>query len=135
MNVYTPTETYKACMLIGNYFKKICGEEEYEWCCGEECAEYARLVFNMMNSINISMERASHIVLDLIRENGFRRPIYDHLWDEYCRGFLAGEILGMPTEENLKKVEKAEELWDEPEAINKGDFTYGYYQEALEEVK
>ena len=123
-------DVYKGCMLIGNYFNKICGEEESDWNGSEECAEYARLVYNMMNSINIGMERASHIVLDLVRENGFR-TIHDHMWDEYCRGFLAGEILGMPTEENLKKAEKAEKLWDEPGAI----VTYGYYQEVLEEVR
>ena len=51
-----------------------------------------------------------------------------HMWDEYCKGFLAGQILGLPTEKNMILVDRAEELWKD---VDK----YGYYQEALEDAK
>ena len=52
----------------------------------------------------------------------------NHMWDCYCKGFLAGEILGEPTEENIMKVSKAEKLWNDTDE-------YGYYQEVLNAVK
>lgn len=50
------------------------------------------------------------------------------MWDEYCKGFLAGQILGLPTEKNMMLVDRAEELWKD---VDK----YGYYQDALEDAK
>ena len=64
-------------------------------------------------------------VMNKLLENDFD-TIEDHMWDDYCRGFLAGEIIGMPTDENLKMVRKAEKLWK--------DDCYGYYQDVLDEV-
>lgn len=52
----------------------------------------------------------------------------NHMWDEYCKGFLAGQILGRPIEENMILVDRAERLWKD---VDK----YGYYQEALEDAR
>ena len=50
------------------------------------------------------------------------------MWDEYCKGFLAEQILGRPIEENMILVDRAERLWKD---IDK----YGYYQEALDDAR
>ena len=123
-------EVYEACMLIGNRFnQKYLNEETHDWHGSEECATVARLTYELMSTINISMEQALDIVMENIIENGFRN-IEDHAWDFYVRGFLAGQILGIPTQENIKKAEKADTLWDNDDGCK-----YGYYQEVLEEVK
>ena len=57
------------------------------------------------------------------KEGHFKNP----MWDEYCKGFLAGQILRLPTEENMKLLDKAEKLWEDTEK-------YGYYQEALDDA-
>lgn len=127
-------DVYKGCMLIGNRFKQkymhgYTSEEIEDWSASVECSEIARLTYELMNTLNIGMEKALDVVTCLALDHGFRNTT-DHAWDLYCRGFLAGEIIGMPTEENIKKAEKAELIWC-------GDFngTYGYYQDVLEEMK
>ena len=123
-------EIYKACMLIGNRFiKKYDNDVTDEWSASEECATITRLTYEMMSTINISMERALDIIMENIIENGFRH-VEDHGWDLYVRGFIAGEVLGMPTENNMEKAYMADKLWN-----NDDEGEYGYYQEVLEKVK
>lgn len=124
-------DVYKGCMLIGNRFNQTYSMDK--WNASEECATVAKLVYELMNTLNISMEFALSWVMDFIREDGFHN-IEDHMWDDYCRGFLAGEILGMPTEKNLELAEKAEAKWEADDGKD-GRQKYGYYQEVLEEVK
>ena len=122
-------DIYKACMLIGNRFKqKYSCEETEEWSASEECATVAKLTYEMMTVLNISMEKALDIVMENVLENGFRK-VENHYWTVYTRGFLAGEIIGMPTEKNWKMVKYAEDSWNWDTARH-----YGYYQEALEEA-
>lgn len=119
-------DVYKGCMLIGNRFNKTYSMDD--WSASEECATVAKLVYELINTLNISMRYALSWVMYCIKEDGFHN-IEDHMWDDYCRGFLAGEILGMPTEKNLELAEKAEIRWI------KDNNKYGYYQEVLNEVK
>ena len=123
-------EVYEACMLIGNRFnQKYLNEYTQDWSGSEECATVARLTYELMTIINISMERALDVVMENIMANGFRE-VEDHAWDWYCRGFLAGQILGIPTQDNIKKTYRADELWNDDDCCK-----YEYYQEVLEEVK
>lgn len=123
-------DVYKGCMLIGNRFnQRYVLEDEDEWSASEECATVAKVTYEIMKVLNISMEAALDWVMCQIFDHGFK-AIEDHMWDNYCRGFLAGEILGMPTEKNLELAEKAEERW----ITDKAD-RYGYYQDVLNEVK
>lgn len=123
-------DVYKGCMLIGNRFnQRYATEETDDWSASEECATVAKVTYEIMKVLNISMEAALDYVMGKVIDDGFRK-VEDHMWDNYCRGFLAGEILGMPTEKNLELAEKAEERW----IADKAD-KYGYYQEVLEEVK
>lgn len=128
------SDIYKGCMLIGNRFNWwYATEDTDDWGASEECTTVAKLTYEIMDVLNISMETALDWVMGQIYDNGFR-VIEDHMWDDYCRGFLAGEILGMPTEKNLGLAEKAEEKWVADDGKD-GRHKYGYYQEALEEVK
>ena len=123
-------DVYKDCMLIGNRFRqRNVTEETDEWNASEECSMVAKITYEIMNALNISMEAALDWVMCQVFDYGFHN-IEDHMWDDYCRGFLAGEILGMPTEKNLELAEKAEIRW-----IADNVDKYGYYQEVLNEVK
>lgn len=124
-------ELYKKAMEIGYLFNKkyMNDERTYEWSCSVECSMFCEYIIGVSREINNSIKEA----FDMASESyiiGIKNNIFitkDHDWDEYCKGFLAGEILGMPTEENMELVRKAEKLWH--------DTSYGYYQEVLEEVK
>ena len=127
------SEIYKGCMLIGNRFnQKYYGmEETYDWHGSEECATVAKLTYELMSTLNISMEKAFDTVMEIAIANGFRK-VEDHMWDDYCKGFLAGEFLGAPTQENLFKATIAEHLWDEDSDADQQRF--GYYQEVLNAI-
>lgn len=125
------SEIYKKCMLVGNRWEQKYGNNEDfdEWCGTEECATLAELVYHICETLNVGMEKVLADVMNIIIQNGFYNVI-DHGYDDYARGFLAGQILGLPTSDNIDKAEKAEWLWNHDD----GD-TYGYYQEVLNEVK
>lgn len=123
-------DVYKGCMLIGNRFnQRYATEETDEWNATEECATVAKVTYEIMKVLNISTEAALDYVMGKVIDDGFRK-VEDHMWDDYCRGFLAGEILGMPTEKNLGLAVEAEITWASDCFVR-----YGYYQEVLEEVK
>lgn len=124
-------ELYKKSMEVGYLFwnKYKNDERVYEWNATVECSDFCE---NIIRSSNNTGKSISEIFFDTSEQiietiNNKTMEIIDHDWDEYCKGFLAGEILGMPTDENMKLVAEAEKLWEDP--------SYGYYQEVLEEVK
>lgn len=119
------TKEFKQAMTIGNIFwNEYNNHMTEEWRGSEECSEMCRRVIEYMKEHKVDEYDAIDAVLiqmlngDIIGE--------EHMWDDICKGFLAGEILGKPTDDNLKKVREAEELWK--------DTDYGYYQEVLNEV-
>lgn len=118
----------KICMIVGNHFNKspFFTEDMKDWKGSEECGTVAKLVCEMVSVLNISPEKATDSVLAHVSKHNFRK-VDEHAWDEYVRGFLAGQILGIPTEENRKIFEKAEELWDSGYG--------GYFAEALYKAK
>ena len=118
---------FKQSMEIGAiFYNKYYDERTWEWCASDKCSTMTKMTIEYAEENNISLECALDIIIKELFENDFG-AIEDHLWDDYCKGFLAGEIIGMPTRENIKKVKEAEELWEDVE-------TYGYYQEVLNEV-
>lgn len=133
MKDVTLNDVYKGCMIIGNFFKKHYAdiEETEDWSGTEECATYAEAVYHLSNNINIGMETACKIVFDMVEENGFYQ-ITDHGWDDYTKGFLAGEIFGIPTEAAIQKAVLAEIKWKNDS--RKANPKFGYYQEVLDEV-
>ena len=122
-------EIFETCMLIGYELDKHYKERIKDWSASEECATVTKLTYDLMTAVNISVVRALDFVMQNVFSFGFNK-IEDHAWDYYTRGFLAGQILGVPTEENFKKANKADALWN-----CDGECKYGYYQEALNEVK
>ena len=122
---------YKKAMEVGCLFwnKYENDERVCEWNAMVECSDFCERIIKSSNdtgkSINDVFFSTSEQCIEAI--NNEITDIIDHGWDEYCKGFLAGEILGMPTENNMKLVGEAEKLWE--------DTTYGYYQEVLEKVK
>lgn len=125
------TNIYKHSMDIGHYFNtEFYNDNRTEdWCGSEECATFTKVVLDYAESNKCDIKTAFYEIMNKTI-NGINNetiPTEEHAWDDYCKGFLAGEILGMSTEENLDKVRKAEKLWK--------DDKYGYYQEVLNEVK
>lgn len=123
-------ELYKKSMEIGVLFdSKYKNDERTDWNASEGCAEFCRYIIEEAAATEYPIRdvflRSAEYYIGVINSCG--ADIKDHDWDEYCKGFLAGEILGMPTEENMELVNKAEKLWE--------DTSYEYYQEVLEEVK
>ena len=125
-------KVYKQSMEVGYYFKKELYRDERtdEWSCSEECSVFTKMVLDYAEENECDINFAFYELMDDVvnKINDKTINMKDHMWDDYCKGFLASEILGMPTKENLKKVQKAEILWRDVD-------TYGYYHEVLEEVK
>lgn len=120
--------TFTKAMEIGAKFNELYGEDERtsDWSGSEECSEMTKKVIELMEANNeLTIEQVVKEIVETMLENSTDRE--DHMWDDYCKGFLAGQILGLPTEENISKVNQAEELWD-------NNHDYGYYQEVLNEV-
>jgi hypothetical protein len=121
---------FKQSMEVGYLFWNKYGHDERtnEWSASEECCLFCKTVIEKANESVLGIkdvfnECAEELIVEI---NRMENELPCHMWDELCKGFLAGEILGMPTKENLAKVKKAEKLWADP--------CYGYYQEVLEEV-
>ena len=124
-------KVYKQSMEVGYYFKEeVFNDNRTEdWCGSEECATFAKIIIDYTKENGCDINVAFHEIMEetINGINNETITIEEHGWDDYCKGFLAGEILGVPTKENLSKARKAEKLWE--------DVEYGYYQEVLEEVK
>lgn len=120
-------KTFINSMIIGAmFFDKYYNDKRLNnWSGSEECSTMTKKTIEYAQENNVSLECAFDIIMNDLIENDFD-TIEDHMWDDYCKGFLAGEIIGMPTEDNLKKVRRVEKLWQ--------DDCYGYYQEVLNEV-
>ena len=123
-------EIFKKSMEVGYYFNENLSNDvtTQEWSASEECSTFTKIVVdyakeNKCNILDAFYDVMHEMIYKIDKEI---IPTEDHMWDDYCKGFLAGEILGLPTKDNLKKVRKAEKLWK--------DSCYGYYQEVLEEV-
>ena len=123
---------FEKAMEVGCLFWEKYQDDQrtHEWNASEECCLFCRTIIEKANenglSINNILDEYAEELIGKI--NDIETALLCHMWDELCKGFLAGEILGMPTKENLKKVQRAEKLWEDVD-------TYGYYQEVLEEVK
>ena len=121
---------FKQSMEVGYYFNEEVFNDERtdDWCGSEECSTFTRIIVDYAKENGCDIVEAFYKLMDetINKINSEDIPTEEHAWDDYCKGFLAGEILGMPTETNLEKVKMAEKLWLNPE--------YGYYQEVLNEV-
>lgn len=126
------SDAYLASMEIGHHFDFWFSEELLlkgkEWKGTEECATFARLVLEMASVINMSLEGATNICYHLVTTFGFNE-IVDKGYDDYARGFIAGEILGFPSIRTTEIAKKAEEIWA------KDNSKYGYYQDLINELK
>lgn len=124
-------EIFECSMLIGNRFKQTVmkNEETRDWTGTGECAAFTRLMYEMLQNLNMSMEMAFDVAMSIVEKNGFKPNLPDYGYDDFARGFLAGEVFGKPTEENMRKVKIAEEKWHSDNGTK-----YGYYQEVLNEV-
>lgn len=123
---------FKQSMEVGYYFnKELFNDSRTEdWCGSEECSTFTKTIVDYAeeNECNIDFAFFKLMNETINKINNESIKTEDHAWDEYCRGFLAGEILGKPNKTNLRKAEKAEELF-------KREFDkYGYYQEVLIEI-
>lgn len=130
-------KTFIQSMEVGYYFQKELYDNDntIDWNGSEQCSTFAKIIVDYAEENNCDIDIAFYEIKDkAINEiNNNKMLCIDNMctyniWNNYCKGFLAGEIIGLPTEENLIKVEKAEKLWENEEK-------YGYYQEVLEEVK
>ena len=124
------SQRYQICMGIGDLFEKIYGDIEAvkNWSASEECATVAQIVYELLKHLDIPCAVALGLVMMYATKGVYN--VDDHMWDDYCKGFLAGQILGEPNPENLQKAFRAEEMWK----YDVGE-KYGYYQEVLNEVK
>lgn len=122
-------KTYKQSMEVGYYFsREIYNNDSVEdWYGSEECATFTKAIVDYAEEnecdIDFAFYELASETVNRINDNTI--PVEEHAWDDYCKGFLAGEILGYPTADNLDKAKKAEKLW------NDEDSNYRYYQEVL----
>jgi len=124
---------FKKAMEVGYYFDMELNERDddrvSEWTGSEDCATFAKIIVDYAEDNGCDINFAFYEIMDETVDGICDETISvsDHMWDDYCKGFLAGEILGYPTPETMEKVKEAEKLW-------KND-SYGYYQEVLNEVR
>lgn len=129
------SEEYIGSMLIGNRFNQKYGDvKEFEdWNGSEECLTVTFLTYQMMHILNISMENALDYVMNSIIDNNYAlRSIIecDISNRDFYHGFLAGEILGMPTQKNMETASDAEDIWGADIKC-----TYLYFRDVLNAVK
>lgn len=133
------SKRYIECMKIGDYFNENYHDDKRtaDWSGSEECAVVAKASYTLSHSLNMDYRDAVDFVMNKIFTYGFQDAYKDEFrqmsksilyTDDTTRGFLAGEILGKPTEENIKKAECAERTWFLSFA------RYGYYQDVLNEI-
>ena len=101
------SDLFRVCMIIGRNFRERYGRDNRtsDWSATTECSTFTKMVLDLMHT---SKQPASECVDEVIKsifENGFSQ-IEDHAWDDICRGFLAGEILGDPTPQNMERLKK-----------------------------
>ncbi len=132
-------EVFRKSMEVGYLFAKECKDIEStsDWLANEECYAFAKITIDHAEDENCDIETAFHkymnVIINIVNTfailKGDDIPLtFGPMWSDYTRGFLAGEIIGFPTEENLLKVAEAEKIW------NEDDGKFGYYQEVLELV-
>lgn len=125
-------ELYKKAMEVGHLFNtKLSNEYRTDdWNASEEASYFCVKIIKKSKKYGYNVEEtfekyAEKIIKKIECKKGKLRS---HMWDEYCKGFLAGQILGRPIKENMILVDRAERLWKD---VDK----YGYYQEALEDAR
>ena len=121
---------FKSSMKIGFWFTRDYWETEIEevrdWAASEECATLTKLIYKTHKILGIELSDAYKKIMNIVKENGYKLDLVeDHMWDNYAKGFIAGEKFGLPTKENMELVKKANILWD-------SDEEYGYYQEVCD---
>ena len=126
----TDMQLFKMAMEVGYYFEnEVNDKRTEEWCGSEDCTTFTKIIVDYAKDNNCDISFAFYELADETIDGIYNGTISvdDHMWDDYCRGFLAGEIIGYPNEENMKLVKKAEKLWK--------DTSCGYYQDVLNKVK
>lgn len=93
------------------------------WCGTQECRVFTQIIINAIDFKN--EEKSIDDLMFAIIEGINNIEIGDY--DEYAKGFIAGEMLGMPNEKNKKLYEKIEKEWAE-------NMDIGYYPEAIKKV-
>ena len=122
-------ERYLTAMRIGCLFNDRGYNEDNrteEWTCSEECATVAVHAASLCEEKGLSLPATLDAAVNGVLDK--KVEVRDCGWDDMCRGFLAGQILGPPTKENVSKAELAERLWYDAEK-------YGYYHQCLEDVR
>ena len=102
-----------------NEYNRICCifntcDSTDDWSASEECATLAEAVINK--------HKEPMKVLNKIRKGKY--PICDHGWDDYTRGFIAGQCCL-----TIEEMQKAEQIWEDDR-----HGAYGYYQEVCDEI-
>lgn len=120
MNDIYKKSMYIACKVNKN--KKLKNLTK-NWCGTEECRAFTRI---MISAIDYKNEEISINDLILNAINAIN-DINEGEYDEYAKGFIAGEMLGIPTE-------KIEEIYKEIEKEWKENMDIGYYPEAIQNV-
>lgn len=121
-------------MEVGYYFNMEINNRNDDrienWTGTEECATFARAVLDFIEEEGGDVSFAFYEIVDEtitgICDGTF--IVKDHGYDDYCRGFLAGEILGYPYPETLELVAEAEKRW---KSISRN----GCYQDVLNGVR
>lgn len=123
---------FKSSMAIGFWFVRDYWETETEevrdWAASEECATLTKLIYKTHKILGIELNDAYKNIMNIVKENGYKLDrVEDHMWDDYAKGFVAGQKFGYPTKENMELVKKANVLWNSDEGME-----YGYYQEVCD---
>lgn len=124
-------DLYKKAMEVGCLFNKKYSDDcrTEDWNASEEASYFCEKIIKKAEKHKCSVRKSFEKYGDkLIGKIEIKTIFENHMWDEYCKGFLAGQILGYPTEGNMILVDRAERLWEDTDE-------YGYYQEVLEDVR
>ena len=116
---------YQKAMAVGAKTKKIneLKEEISEWNEIGQCRLFTEIIVNAIdykNNETTIEEMMVKIAKAINKDEGY---------DEYSRGFIAGEMIGEPNEDNLDIASTCEEIWE-----NDKNGKYGYYQEVIDRV-
>ena len=121
------TNQYLKAMAVGAKLKnnKMLYDMTDKWYGSEQCRIFTQIMVNAIDFKNnaCTVEDLMYAIIDGINN------IEISQYNDYARGYIAGERIGVPTNKNKKIVYEIENIWSKDNGEK-----WGYYQELVNEV-
>lgn len=108
------SKRFKDAMIVGVLF-----DEQYrkdprvkDWTNEKHISEFCDMIFDTVTKGIDVVDEFYEYADEIINIINKLDDIEVYKWNSANKGFIAGHILGEPTEDNINKVRKANDLWE-----------------------